>query len=169
MKNHLVITIIVLLLCLTSCGIGKRTLSQEVQADVERQAYDSIKLSKEIESIIEATVAEALSKEVSFNVTDERRIWSPPDSSGKQFIIVERIVRTSAEAQELTHKTETSVKGTSQDFDSTTVAASIEDLEMATDTDVTEKDRLPWWQKTLMIIGAAVILYVVIKIVLKFV
>ena len=130
MKNHLVITIIVLLLCLTSCGIGKRTLSQEVQADVERQAYDSIELSKEIESIIEATVAEALSKEVSFNVTDERRIWSPPDSSGKQFIIVERIVRTSAEAQELTHKTETSVKGTSQHIDSTTVAASIVSLRL---------------------------------------
>lgn len=168
MKNHLVIFFIVVLLGLTSCGIGKRTLSQEVQADVKRQAYDSIEVSKEIESIIEATVAEVLSKEVSFNVTDERRIWSPPDSSGKQFIIVERIVRTRAESQELTHKTETSVEGTTQHIDSTTVAASIEDLEMATDTDVTEKDGLPWWQKTLMIIGAAVILYIAIRIVLKF-
>ena len=167
--NRLVKFFIALLLGLTSCGMQKQVVSQDVQADVKTESHDSVSLAKEIESMVKATVEEILSKELAFDITEERRIWSPPDTLGAQYLVMEEKVTTNAIAKESRHQTNTSVEGTIEQVDSTSVSASEEDLVVETSTEVTERRGLPWWQKTLMIIGAAVLLYIIIRIVLKFV
>ena len=55
---------IVLLLGLTSCGMQKQVVSQDVQADVKTSSADSSTLAKQIESIVRAQVDEMLNKEI---------------------------------------------------------------------------------------------------------
>lgn len=159
----------VVLLGLTSCGMQKQVVSQDVQADLNTESHDSVSLVKEIESMIKATVEEILSKELTFDITEERRVWSPPDTLGAQYLVVEEKVTTNATVKESRHQTNTSVEETIEQVDSISVSASEEDLVLETSTEVTEKRGLPWWQKTLMIIGATVLLYIIVRVVLKFI
>ena len=166
--NRLVKFFIVLLLGLTSCGMQKQ-MSQDVQADIKTETHDSVFLAKEIESMVKATVEEILSKELEFDITEERRVWSPPDTLGEQYLVMEEKVTTNATVKESRHQTNTSVEESIEQIDSTSVSASEEDLVVETSTEVTEKRGLPWWQKTLMYIGAAVLIIIAIKIALKFI
>lgn len=169
MKNHLVLFTIVLLLGLSSCGIANRTLSQEMQTDSRTERYDSSMLEKELHSIIRATIDEILSREYTQDVTIDRKVWSPPDTAGNQYIVQEETVKSVTVAKETKKNAETLSEVVSEQTDSTSVSASIEDLVVDTTTEITEKDGLPWWQKTLMVIGAVVLLYIIIRIALKFI
>lgn len=166
--NRLVF-IIVLLLGLTSCGMQKQVVSQEVQADVEVSSIDSIALAKQIEGIIRAQVDEVLNKEIERSLVVERKILSPPDTAGNQYIVSEERVMSETRVTETKKATRTDVAEVSEKTDSTSVSASVEDLVMDTNFEEVEKDGLPWWQMTLMAIGAAVLLMILIKIALKFV
>lgn len=130
---------------------------------------DSTDLQKEIDKMVRATMAEILNKEVSQNITIERKVWSPPDTAGNQYIVQEETVKSVTVAKEVKQSAVKTVEETTEKTDSVSVSASVEDLDMDTKIDVEEKDGLPWWQKTLMIIGAAVLIMIVIRIVLKFV
>lgn len=166
--NRLVFNI-VLLLGLTSCGMLQTYVSQEVQAEMQTLQTDSTDLQKEIDKMVRATMDEILNKEVSQDITIERKVWSPPDTAGNQYIVQEETVKSVTVAKEVKQSAIETVEETTQKTDSVSVSASVEDLEMDTKVDVEEKDGLPWWQKTLMIIGAAVLIIIIIRIVLKFV
>lgn len=166
--NRLVFNI-VLLLGLTSCGMLQTYVSQEVQAEMQTLQTDSTDLQKEIDKMVRATMDEILNKEVSQDITIERKVWSPPDTAGNQYIVQEETVKSVTVAKEVKQSAIETVEETTEKTDSVSVSASVEDLEMDTKVDVEEKDGLPWWQKTLMIIGAAVLIIIIIRIVLKFV
>lgn len=166
--NRLVFNI-VLLLGLTSCGMLRTYVSQEVQAEMQTLQTDSTDLQKKIDKMVRATMAEILNKEVSQDITIERKVWSPPDTAGNQYIVQEETVKSVTVAKEVKQSAIETVEETTEKTDSVSVSASVEDLEMDTKVDVEEKDGLPWWQKTLMIIGAAVLIMIIIRIVLKFI
>ena len=166
--NRLVFNI-VLLLGLTSCGMLQTYVSQEVQAEMQTIQADSTSLQKEIDKVVRATIDEILNKEIAQDITIERKVWSPPDTAGNQYIVQEETVKSVTVAKEVKQSAVQTVEETTEKTDSVSVSASVEDLEMDTKIDVEEKDGLPWWQKTLMIIGAAVLIMIVIRIVLKFV
>ena len=166
--NRLVLFFIVLL-GLTSCGMQKQVVSQDVQADVKTSADDSTALAKKIESIVRAQVDEMLDKKVENDLVIERTTWSPPDTAGNQYIVSEERVKSETRVTETKKATRTDVAEVTEETDSTSVSASIEDLVVDTKTDITEKNGLPWWQKTLMVIGAAFLIFLVIRIVLKFI
>lgn len=144
-------------------------VSQEVQAEMQTIQADSTNLQKEIDKMVRATMDEILNKEVAQDITIERKVWSPPDTAGNQYIVQEETVKSVTVAKEVKQSAVQTVEETTEKTDSVSVSASVEDLEMDTKIDVEEKDGLPWWQKTLMIIGAAVLIMIVIRIVLKFV
>ena len=164
--NRLVFNI-VLLLGLTSCGMLQTYVSQEVQAEMQTLQTDSTDLQKEIDKMVRATMDEILNKEVSQDIIIERKVWSPPDTAGNQYIVQEETVKSVTVAKEVKQSAIETVEETTEKTDSVSVSASVEDLEMDTKIDVKEKDGLPWWQKTLMIIGAAVLLFMIIKVILK--
>ena len=166
--NRLVFNI-VLLLGLTSCGMLQTYVSQEVQAEMQTIQADSTSLQKEIDKVVRATMDEILNKEIAQEITIERKVLSPPDTAGNQYIVQEETVKSVTVAKEVKQSAVQAVEETTEKTDSVSVSASVEDLEMETKIDVKEKDGLPWWQKTLMIIGAAVLTMIVIRIVLKFV
>ena len=166
--NRLVFNI-VLLLGLTSCGMLQTYVSQEVQAEMQTIQADSTSLQKEIDKVVRATMDEIFNKEIAQDITIERKVWSPPDTAGNQYIVQEETVKSVTVAKEVKQSAVQAVEETTEKTDSVSVSASVEDLEMDTKIDVEEKDGLPWWQKTLMIIGAAVLIMIVIRIVLKFV
>lgn len=168
MKNRLVIFIIVLLFGLSSCGTAKLTMSQEVQADINTRQCDSIVLSSTIEKIVRAKVDEFLDKSIVNNLWVERKVWSPPDTAGNQYIVSEERVKSETRVTETRESIITDVERVTEKTDSTSVSASIEDLVVDTKTDITEKNGLPWWQKTLMVIGAAFLIFLIIRIGLKF-
>lgn len=165
--NRLVFNI-VLLLGLTSCGMLKTYVSQEVQAEMQTVETDSTDLQKEIDKLVRATMAEFLNKEIAQNIAIERTVWSPPDSAGNQYIVEEETVKSETVIKEVKQSSAETVEETTEKTDSISVSASVEDLDMDTKTDIKEKDGLPWWQKTLMFIGAAVLIMVIIRIALKF-
>lgn len=144
-------------------------VSQEVQAEMQTIQADSTSLQKEIDKVVRATIDEILNKEIAQDITIERKVWSPPDTAGNQYIVQEETVKSVTVAKEVKQSAVQTVEETTEKTDSVSVSASVEDLEMDTKIDVEEKDGLPWWQKTLMIIGAAVLIMIVIRIVLKFV
>ena len=158
-----------LLLGLTSCGMLQTYVSQEVQAEMQTIQADSTSLQKEIDKVVRATMDEILNKEIAQDITIERKVWSPPDTAGNQYIVQEETVKSVTIAKEVKQSAVQTVEEATEKTDSVSVSASVEDLEMDTKIDVEEKDGLPWWQKTLMIIGAAVLIMIVIRIVLKFV
>ena len=166
--NRLVLNI-VLLLGLTSCGMHKQVVSQDVQADVKTSSADSSTLAKQIESIVRAQVDEMLNKEIENSFVVERKILSPPDTAGNQYVVSEERVMSETRVTETKKATRTDVAEVSEKTDSTSVSASVEDLVVDTKTQIANKDGLPWWQMTLMVIGAAVLLMILIKIALKFV
>ena len=128
---------------------------------------DSTNLQKEIDKMVRATMDEILNKEVAQDITIERKVWSPPDTAGNQYIVQEETVKSVTVAKEVKQSSVQTVEEITEKTDSVSVSASVEDLEMNTKIDVEKKDGLPWWQKTLMMIGAAVILMLIIKIALK--
>ena len=69
--------------------------------------------------------------------------------------------------KEIQTLTSAAVEEVSEKTDSTSVSASVEDLVLDAEIDTTEKDGLPWWQMTLMVIGATVLLLIIIRIALK--
>lgn len=166
--NRLVFNI-VLLLGLTSCGMQKQVVSQDAQADMQTIQDDSTFLQKEIDKMVRATIDEILNMEIAQDVTIERKVWSSPDTAGNQYIVQEETVKSVTVAKEVKQSVIETVEETTEKTDSVSVSASVEDLEMDTKIDIEEKDGLPWWQKTLMIIGAAVLTMIIIRIVLKFV
>ena len=166
--NRLVFNI-VLLLGLTSCSMLQTYVSQEVQAEMQTLQTDSTDLQKEIDKMVRASMDEILNKEISHDITIERKVWSPPDTAGNQYIVQEETVKSVTVAKEVKQSAIETVEEITEKTDSVSVSASVEDLEMDTKIDVEEKDGLPWWQKTLMIIGAVVLITIVLKIVLKFV
>lgn len=130
---------------------------------------DSTDLQKEIDKMVRATMDEILNKEVSQDITIERKVWSPPDTAGNQYLVQEETVKSVTVAKEVKQSAIETVEEIIEKTDSVSVSASVEDLGLDTKIDVEEKDGLPWWQKTLMIIGAAVLIMIIIRIVLKFV
>ena len=141
-------------------------VSQEVQAEMQTLQTDSTDLQKEIDKMVRASMDEILNKEVSHDITIERKVWSPPDTAGNQYIVQEETVKSVTVSKEVKQSTIETVEETTEKTDSVSVSASVEDLEMDTKVDVEEKDGLPWWQKTLMVIGAAVFLFIIIRVIL---
>ena len=166
--NRLVFNI-VLLLGLTSCGMLQTYVSQEVQAEMQTIQDDSTNLQKKIDKMVRATMDEILNKEIAQDITIKRKVWSPPDTAGNQYIVQEETVKSVTVAKEVKQSAVQTVEEATEKTDSVSVSTSVEDLGMDTKIDVEEKDGLPWWQKTLMYIGAAVLIIIIIKIVLKFV
>lgn len=165
--NRLVFNI-VLLLGLTSCGMLQTYVSQEVQAEMQTIQDDSTNLQKKIDKMVRATMDEIFNKEIAQDITIERKVWSPPDTAGNQYIVQEETVKSVTIAKEVKQSAVQTVEEATEKTDSVSVSTSVEDLGMDTKIDVEEKDGLPWWQKTLMIIGAAVLIMIIIRIVLKF-
>lgn len=167
MKDRLVIFIIVLLLGLSACGTAHTAMSQDLQADVKVQKQDSTSMHTAIESIVRATIDEIFSREIVQNMTIDRKVWSPPDTAGTQYIVQEETVRSVTVAKESSRKAEIQEQETASKTDSTSVSASVEDLVLDTQIDLSHSNELPWWQKTLMVIGAAFMIFLIIRIVLK--
>lgn len=96
-------------------------------------------------------------------------MWSPPDSTGVQYVVQEEKFKSVTVAKETRESEAETLVETAEKIDSVSVSADMEDLIVDTVTDIEEKNGLPWWQKTLMYIGAAVLVIIIIKLALKFV
>lgn len=165
--NRLVIFIV--LLGLTSCGVQKRVMSQEVQAEKVTALTDSLRLKMDIDKMIRESINEILSMEFQQDIEIERTMWSPPDSTGAQHVVQEEKVKSVTVAKETRKSEAETLVETAEKIDSVSVSADMEDLVVDTVTDLEEKNGLLWWQKTLMYIGAAVLVIIIIKLALKFV
>lgn len=165
--NRLVIFIV--LLGLISCGMQKRVVSQEMQAEKTTAQIDSLRLRLDIDKMIRESINEILSMEFQQDIEIERTMWSPPDSTGAQHVVQEEKVKSVTVARETRKSEAETLVETAEKIDSVSVSAGIEELAVDTVTDIEEKDGLPWWQKTLMYIGAAVLVIIIIKLALKFV
>ena len=166
MKNHLVIFIIVLL-GLTSCGMQNRVLSQDVRTESATATIDSTQLAAAIEQLVLQHMQSMLNRTMTKDLVIERKVWSPPDTAGNQFIVSEERATSVTRVTETETSTQAVVGQVTEKTDSVSVSASVEDLVMDIDTHKTEKDGLPWWQMTLMIIGATVLLLIIIRTALK--
>jgi len=169
MKDHLVTIFIVLLLGLTSCGMQKRIMSQDMQADVTTVTEDRTDLSREIEGIVREQLEQMLDIKAENTLLIERKVWSPPDTAGNQYIVSEERVTSETRVTETTTSIHSEVGHVTGKTDSTSVSASVEDLGLDKEMRATEKDGLPWWQMTLMAVGAAVLLLLIIKIALRYI
>ena len=142
-------------------------MSQDVQAESQVEKYDSSQLHSTVVKLVKDAMRENFKSITSQEIDMKTTVYSTPDSLGKQYIVETQIskIKTKIEedkniAMEYSGKTEEKV-------DSTSISASIEDLEMESSTEIEEKRGLPWWQKILMFIGAAVLIIIVIRIALK--
>lgn len=165
--NRLVIFIV--LLGLISCGMQKQVVSQETQAEKTTFQADSLRLRQDIDQMIRESISEILSMEFEQNTEIERTMWSPPDSTGVQYVVQEEKFKSVTVAKETRESEAETLVETAEKIDSVSVSADMEDLIVDTVTDIEEKNGLPWWQKTLMYIGAAVLVIIIIKLALKFV
>ena len=165
--NRLVIFIV--LLGLISCGMQKQVVSQETQAEKTTFQADSLRLRQDIDQMIRESISEILSMEFEQNTEIERTMWSPPDSTGVQYVVQEEKFKSVTVAKETRESEAETLVETAEKIDSVSVSADMEDLIVDTVTDIEEKNGLPWWQKILMYIGAAVLVIIIIKLALKFV
>ena len=162
--NHLVF--IVLLLGLTSCGMQKQVVSQDVQAESRRILYDSTSLDRAVSRIIREAIAEDVKKIITQEVEIDRHIYSEPDSSGRQYVIETQEIVIKSNAQENRILQAEITDNNAESTDSTSVSARVEDLVLNTQA-VRQEDGLRLWQKALMLAGWAVLLYIIIRIALK--
>lgn len=162
--NHLVF--IVLLLGLTSCGMQKQVVSQDVQAESRRILYDSTSLDRAVSRIIREAIAEDVKKIITQEVEIDRHIYSEPDSSGRQYVIETQEIVIKSNAQENRILQAEITDNNAESTDSTSVSARVEDLVLDTQA-VRQEDGLRLWQKALMLAGWAVLLYIIIRIALK--
>lgn len=163
--NHLVLFFIVLL-CLTSCGAGKK-VSQELQAESRIESYDSVALASRIDRMVKDALTESIKSLTEQDIRIERTIYSEPDSTGAQYVIEEETVNIKSTTEENRILAVDIIIEENTQVDSIATSASLEDLEMEAITDT--KAGLPWWQKTLMMFGAAVLLFIIIRVILKFI
>lgn len=161
--------IVVLSGLMTSCGVHRKVMSQDIRADSQIQHWDSTALTGKIEAMVKDALTESLKKVVSQDIEIERTIYADPDSNGRQAIIETQNIRMKSKTEENRILAVESTSDVIESKDSTAISASVEDLELEAVTDIQEKAGLPWWQKTLMMLGAAVLLLLIIKIVLKFI
>ena len=154
---------------MTSCGVQRKVTSQDIQADSQIQQWDSTALTGKIEAIIMEAFNESLKKVVSQDINIERTIYAEPDSTGHQAIAETQKIHMKSMTEENRILAVESTSDITESKDSIAVSASIEDLEVEAITDIDERAGLPWWQKTLMLLGAAVLLFFIIKIALKFI
>ena len=160
---------IVMLFGLMSCGAQKTVVSQEIQAESSVQVFDSTYLKNEIDKRVQEALSESLTTIVNQTVDVEKTIYSAPDSAGTQYVVETQQIRVKTAAEKSQTRTIQMEIEISEKSDSTSISASVEDLEMETSTNVTETTGLPWWQKSLMLLGAAVLILLIIRIVLKFI
>lgn len=144
-------------------------MSQEAQAEKTTAQADSLRLQLNIEQMIRESINEILSMEFQQDIEIERTMWSPPDSTGVQHVVQEEKVKSVTVAKENRKSEAETLVETAEQIDSVSVSAGMEDLIVDTVTDIEEKNGLPWWQQTLMYIGAAVLIIIAIKIALKFI
>ena len=163
------LVIFIVLLGLTSCGMQKQVVSQDTQAERTAAQTDSLRLRLDIDKIVRESINELMSMEFQQNIEIERTMWSPPDSTGAQHVVQEEKVKSVTVAKETKKSEAETLVETAEKIDSVSVSAGMEELVVETVTDIEEKDGLPWWQQTLMYIGAAVLIIIAIKIALKFI
>ena len=147
----------------------KQVVSQDTQAERTAAQTDSLRLRLDIDKIVRESINELMSMEFQQNIEIERTMWSPPDSTGAQHVVQEEKVKSVTVAKETKKSEAETLVETAEKIDSVSVSADIEELAVDTVTDIEEKDGLPWWQKTLMYIGAAVLIILAIKIALRFI
>ena len=160
---------IVMLLGLMSCGAQKTLVSQEVQADSTVETYDSAKVSQQIDKLVKEAVNESLTRLVNQSVDIDRVIYSAPDSTGSQYVVETQTIKIETQTKENRSLAVESDSHITEQVDSTYISASVEDLVVEMDTEIEEKTGLPWWQKSLMLLGAAVLVYTILRIALKFI
>lgn len=162
--NRLVLYI-VLLLGLASCAMQKKVVSQDVQAESRISRQDSIALSATIDQIVKQALTDNLISLTHQDIRVDRTSYSAPDSSGKQYIITEEVITIETMAEENRVITAEYNYNYTEQVDSVATSASIEDLEMEAMTDI--QTGLPLWQKILMLLGAAVLLSLAIRILFR--
>ena len=165
--NRLVI-FIVILLGLISCGAQKIVASQEVQTDAQIQTYDSVSLNEQLKKLVRQALAENIKSMTSQDAVIETTTYSVPDSTGTQYVLLKQIAKITTKAEESKSLIVESTIEETEIVDSTSISASIEDLVLESSTDIEEKQGLPWWQMTLLLIGAAVLIMIILRIVFKF-
>lgn len=164
--NRLVILFIVLL-GMTSCGPVRQAVSQEAHAVKKEVTSDTSDLDKIIRSIVNELVSQNLERLTVQQQEIQTTRYSPPDSLGNQFIVEVQKVKNINRTEENASVNKLTVEEELTQIDSTAVSASIEDLVIDEKTDTTTKQGLSWWQKTLMLLGAAALAFVIIRIILK--
>ncbi len=160
---------IVMLLGLMSCGAQKTLVSQEVQTDSTVETYDSAKVTQQIDKLVKEAVNESLTRLINQTVDIDRVIYSAPDSTGSQYVVETQTIKVETQTKENRSLAVESDSHISEQVDSTYISASVEDLVVEMNTEIEEKTGLPWWQKSLMLLGAAVLALLIIRIALKFI
>lgn len=160
---------IVMLLGLMSCGAQKTLVSQEVQTDSTVETYDSAKVTQQIDKLVKEAVNESLTRLINQTVDIDRVIYSAPDSTGSQYVVETQTIKVETQTKENRSLAVESDSHITKQVDSTYISASVEDLVVEMNTEIEEKTGLPWWQKSLMLLGAAVLALLIIRIALKFI
>lgn len=151
--------------CATKAPMKTDTHTEAQQTDsVSKQVTeDRSELKNEISAVVEDVVC---AMDEVFEVVISRITYSPPDSTGKQYILDETTTtinkHTNQEEQKTTHRKDTAAatintnKTATADRITTTVTNAHEQTE--------RKAAISWWQAALMFLGGATLVYIGIKI-----
>lgn len=168
MKLLKFIAVVLLLSGMVSCGIQRELEeSRETDAHYHTSYTDSSYMEERIRSVLMEIMTEKASRLTVQEMTSRKEILSPPDSSGKQYVIErsETLVRTDISEQK-------DISSHLQRTDTTESHAMV----VATENVMAEKNEKSviedskgqaWWQAALMWIGISVLVVFAMKLIWK--
>lgn len=166
--NRLVFFIVMLfVVCLTSCGTQRTVVSQEVQTDSQTLSKDSTYLQKQIDKMVRQTMDEILNREIEQNITVKKLQWSPPDTSGHQYVQEEVVIDAVVVSRESKKREIEVAEEVREKIDSTAVVDTSSVVIVDCSEEVEQANREAWLPKLALIAGIAIFLLFILKILVK--
>lgn len=156
-----------LCVCLTSCGTQRTVVSQEVQTDLQTSATDSTQLQKQVDKLVRQSLDEILDREIKQNISVKQLQWSPPDTSGRQYVQQEVVIDAVVVSRESKKREIEVVEEVREKIDSTAVADTSSVVFVDCIEEVDQANREAWLPKLARIAGLAIILLSILKILVK--
>lgn len=152
---------LVCVLVMTSCGTARR-LSQEAEVrSAETSREVELRLDS-LQSVVNTLVNERVQMVLSQDMQIVRRDYSKPDSAGRQYVESETLVNLVTDLAENKDMAVQTTDSTSSASSSMSINSSL--TQVSADISTDERKGLAWWQKVLMGLGAALIVFMIIKI-----
>lgn len=170
MKRLAFFIIVIVCTGIVSCGIQRQSaVQQESDATYSTTACGSSSLEESVKNIVEKMMSESVEKLLEQDLKVVHESFSPPDSTGSQYLKERTVAHLKTNLSENKGSTEISTEYSDEHKDS--LGISSENNEMTTQSEIfsAEKTGLEWWQKALIWCGAAAVLVISVRIAVKFI